>query len=309
MNRDPLPRLLELGWEAPITLTALAGGGNNRITLCRDVAGRVGVIKHYQQAERREREAAFCRALAGRGRLPRVLAEWPDLQQLLLEHLPGRPLQSADVNSARVEEAAGFVVGLNRSPRPELGSAAEAAFSDREHYRLAEQRVQRLSSLKLPFVDELGARLREIEPALWRETPLDAANRCLSPSDFGFHNALLQPDSSLAFVDFEFAGCDDPAKLVCDFACQPRLPVTPVQARLFLNVLGTAPWADPDLFSRCRRLLPLFVLRWCCIMLNPLLRSGQQRSEFLGDSPVVQEDVLQRARAYFTERQADWFSS
>ena len=30
---------------------------------------------------------------------------------------------------------------------------------------------------------------------------LDADQRCISPSDFGFHNALLQPDGRLKFLD------------------------------------------------------------------------------------------------------------
>ena len=55
--------------------------------------------------------------------------------------------------------------------------------------------------------------------------PLDTQESVLSPSDFGFHNALLGPDGKLCFIDFEYAGWDDPAKLICDFFCQPQTPV------------------------------------------------------------------------------------
>ena len=41
---------------------------------------------------------------------------------------------------------------------------------------------------------------------------LPKETRCLSPSDFGFHNALLEATGKLRFVDFEYAGWDDPAK-------------------------------------------------------------------------------------------------
>ena len=57
------------------------------------------------------------------------------------------------------------------------------------------------------------------------DEPLPAAERCVSPSDFGFHNALRTPDGRLAFIDFEYAGWDDPAKTVSDFFCQPECPV------------------------------------------------------------------------------------
>ena len=36
--------------------------------------------------------------------------------------------------------------------------------------------------------------------------------RTLSPSDFGFHNALRTPAGTMVFLDFEYFGWDDPAK-------------------------------------------------------------------------------------------------
>src|SRR5258708_29751946 len=41
---------------------------------------------------------------------------------------------------------------------------------------------------------------------------------------FGFHNALLRPSQELCFLDFEYAGHDDPAKMVGDFFSQPAIP-------------------------------------------------------------------------------------
>src|SRR4029077_9202981 len=46
----------------------------------------------------------------------------------------------------------------------------------------------------------------------------------LSPSDFGFHNALVD-GGRVGFVDFEYAGRDDPAKLIGDFFNQVERPV------------------------------------------------------------------------------------
>ena len=57
------------------------------------------------------------------------------------------------------------------------------------------------------------------------EEELGPADRVLSPSDFGFHNALLDRQGNVRFFDFEYAGWDDPAKLVCDFFCQVEVPV------------------------------------------------------------------------------------
>ena len=45
--------------------------------------------------------------------------------------------------------------------------------------------------------------------------------RSLVPSDFGFHNSLRRSDGSLAFVDFEYFGWDDPVKLTADILLHP----------------------------------------------------------------------------------------
>src|SRR5260370_15342476 len=56
------------------------------------------------------------------------------------------------------------------------------------------------------------------------DEPLARTSWRLSPSDFGFHNALRTGDGCTRFFDFEYAGWDDPARMVCDFFCQPAVP-------------------------------------------------------------------------------------
>ena len=46
----------------------------------------------------------------------------------------------------------------------------------------------------------------------------------ISPSDFGFHNIVVNNGINY-FIDFEFSGWDDPAKLYCDFILQPKFPI------------------------------------------------------------------------------------
>ena len=42
---------------------------------------------------------------------------------------------------------------------------------------------------------------------------LDIADRCVSPSDFGFHNAIVRGSGEICFIDFEYAGWDDSAQV------------------------------------------------------------------------------------------------
>jgi hypothetical protein len=53
---------------------------------------------------------------------------------------------------------------------------------------------------------------------------IDKAFLKVSPSDFGFHNVIISRRTNY-FIDFEFSGWDDPAKLYCDFILQPKIPI------------------------------------------------------------------------------------
>jgi hypothetical protein len=121
------------------------------------------------------------------------------------------------------------------------------------------------------------------------EPELIPAGRCLSPSDFGFHNALLAEDGNLRFIDFEYAGWDDPAKLVCDFFCQPELPVDLRYWDVFMASLCSQWSSTLGLPSRSRLLLPAYQIKWCCIMLNEFVQAGQARRTFAGGNERIEE--------------------
>ena len=101
----------------------------------------------------------------------------------------------------------------------------------------------------------------------------------LSPSDFGFHNALRTGDGTLVFIDFEYAGIDDCCKLVGDFFSQPRIPVSIEYLSLFLDNAFT-PQQNTMIRARLPVILPLVRLKWCCILLNEFLRVGASRRAF-----------------------------
>src|SRR6202040_3710161 len=65
---------------------------------------------------------------------------------------------------------------------------------------------------------------------------LPQEKRSLVPSDFGFHNSLRRMDGTLAFVDFEYFGWDDPVKLTADILLHPGMSLGDAQrARLRLG--------------------------------------------------------------------------
>ena len=90
--------------------------------------------------------------------------------------------------------------------------------------------------------------------------------RCISPSDFGFHNAVVQCNSKVKFIDFEYAGWDDPAKTAADFIFQPQVPPPYDCFETIVDLLQRNSHNQQKL--RAELLKPLFGCKWCCIMLN-----------------------------------------
>jgi hypothetical protein len=210
-----------------------------------------------------------------------------------------------------VRQAIAFFVELNR-PRADasarsLPDASEACFTIADHLACVDRRVARLANIAADTdVHETAAAFarQRLEPA-WRQlragiaiasnstdAPIPPALRCVSPSDFGFHNSIVAPDGRLKFFDFEYAGWDDPAKTVCDFFCQPAVPVPRQYMPSFLDAIRGSFGGD-ELVARASLLLPVYQTKWCCIMLNDFLPAGDRRRAF---SNPQADDAARRKR-------------
>jgi hypothetical protein len=284
------------------------------------------VLKSYFQnpADPRDRfraERAFYDHLwsAGVRRTPEPLG-WDAEQRLgLFSHVAGRKLASDEITDVMVGQAADFILEVNQSLPPDtsvIPIASEACFSMVEHLETVDRRVRRLQDLSAeteldqaavdfvraelnPTWERLRAKIvAEAGAGLTDMLPLSA--RCLSPSDFGFHNALLAADGGLRFFDFEYAGWDDPAKLVCDFFCQPERPVSISHWDHWIGKLETKFTESLTLLARSKCLLPAYRVKWCCIILNEFLRSDRARREFSLGGGVAE----QRKRAQLIKAQA-----
>ena len=98
---------------------------------------------------------------------------------------------------------------------------------------------------------------------------LNKNNLILSPSDFGFHN-IIYNKNNLFFIDFEYAGWDDPLKLICDFFLNPDYSISKVDKIFFLNkfihIFGKK-LLNIDIL---RLILKFHFLKWVCVILNQL---------------------------------------
>ncbi len=297
--------LREIGWAAPFDLAPLSGGANNSVYRVTGLEPPL-VLKSYfhQPGDPRDRfrsERVFYEfaAAAGVGKTPAPLA-WSESRRLaLFEFLPGERLRPDEIDARRVREALQFYLDLNLcrdDPAAErMPPASEACFTLADHLACVERRVARLEKIEPDGAVEREAaafisdRLRPAwdrhRMALWEriaaedDAPLPRDRQGISPSDFGFHNALRREGGEIAFFDFEYAGWDDPAKFLCDFLCQPAVPVPEALRPLCLEMLCHPVPGGTDR-ARAAALFPLFQLKWGCIVLNEFLPAARERRRF-----------------------------
>jgi Phosphotransferase enzyme family len=290
------------GFGRARTLSRLAGGKNNQVYRVDTEGGVPLVLKRYFSDPRdgRDRLSAEWNFLErawqdGVRAIPQPLAKDADAQAALYGFVAGRKLAASELKAGHIDAAADFILSVNAKRHADLPAASDACFSISDHLELVERRLLRLVALdtqaphaaaaqRLVFTTLRpswdGVRERTVREALARGLDLhlilSEAECWLSPSDFGFHNALAADDCRLVFLDFEYAGRDDPAKLVVDFFCQPEVPVPPAHLDRFIARLAL----DEGAQARCRLLLDIARVKWACILLNDFLPVGAARRAF-----------------------------
>jgi hypothetical protein len=326
-DREAFLRLLSVVCPSSSWLIErLRGGANNRVFLAQSESGRF-VIKQYHrdvrdQRDRLDPEFAFLRYAWNIGIrvVPQPIA--CDTEQRLglygfIDGTPFAPGQTIGIGNSEIDAALDFVRQLNRHREQghALPPGAESCFCLDDHLTLIARRIERLRTLdrSTPHGDEAHDLVTaEVIPAfarveagiLSRAAALGVARgavlpfeaRCISPSDFGFHNAIRRDDGAIAFCDFEYAGWDDPAKLVCDFFCQPAVPVAPMLFPVFAAGVAELMGEEQGV-ERYAMLLDLYRLKWICIIMNDFLPAGRARRHFATADDHEQRCAAQLAKA------------
>jgi len=108
---------------------------------------------------------------------------------------------------------------------------------------------------------------------------------------------LLDNVGRLRFIDFEYAGWDDPVKMVCDFFLQPAIPVSLSYFDEF-SAATLGHYRDfPILQRRAVIMRPFFALKWCCIMLNSFVPDLARRGIFAAPMQRLSDRKRQRLAA------------
>lgn len=315
-----------------IRLKRLPGGKNNRAYRVDGPEG-ARLLKWYtpiprEGRDRQAAEAAFLRFCAASGivAVPRLLALDAEQRASLLSWVSGSPVEAKDGAYSLLGQSADFLACLfsasTGAQRSGIWNASEACLTLRAHIDCGKRRLERLEqSLSgrsdavaaeaaafvrgtlRPLHAEAAAELcaRHAGPEL--DASIPASEQVFSPSDFGFHNALLER-GTLCFLDFEYAGWDDIVKAIDDFICQPEYFQLQENAEGFFTALSTEAPVIDHLRQRYALTVRLHCIKWSCIILNEFTNEGFARRTFVKDAcsrNMLESRQLEKCRKYL-----DW---
>jgi len=306
-------------------LVPVLGGRNNRLWRADTDHGPIAV-KHYarDRDDKRDRLSVEYEALSflvrgGVEAVPRPLARDDDALLAIYQWIEGDRIDQVDTEA--VDAAVTFLRGIHHlAPAARAGDwtrpASASIFSPAEALEQISNRRAQFNGvaadvpLLAAFLLEFDGCCRDIVKTTrvmsdraeidW-DMPLPAEHRILSPSDFGFHNALRRADGAMIFVDFEYFGWDDPAKLCCDFCVHPGSNLSEALAARFEAGVQSIYGEEDPLFPARQRIMRLLCgLCWCMIILNEFLPTARQRRVLAGGTKDAAEGLptqLEKARA------------
>lgn len=245
----------------------------------------------------------------------------------LFAFIDGKKLKKGEVKKGHIDQTLEFIEQLNKNIEKKdalkLSLASEACFSFKNHILSVDNRIKQLNRIDINddvdrqvmifFEQELAPSAKEIKKNILSEIEgkkkvlkqiFSVEKRILSPSDFGFHNALITDENRLHFFDFEYAGWDDPVKLICDFFCQPDIPVPINYLEWFVKSLSeylVENSSTENMIWCVNLLLPLYRIKWCCIIINAFLRIDAQRKKFASFNDDKRLEQLQKVLKYAQE--------
>lgn len=313
------------------SIERIGGGGNSRVY--KITCGRSGsyAAKFYfrQDCDERNRlEVEYSTLLflweSGFRSVPRPILADKANGLAIFEYIAGNKMTAQEITGFDIDYAAEFLLQLKDLKGAKQAGffpvASEACFSvgavvENIELRLNKlfavpkrgemyQRLHRLLvSTLVPSFEEIAKWCRSslAKSGLSFTSSLGAGLRTLSPSDFGFHNAVKRRSGEIVFLDFEYFGWDDPAKMISDFLLHPAMQLREGQKRRFLSKMLAGFREQKSLPKRLEAVYPLFGLKWCLILLNEFVPEDLMRRRFAGGG-VFNPDRLLGAQLLKAER-------
>lgn len=292
----------------------LNGGANNRVYLLNFKNSKL-ILKHYFKDKNDLRKRLFAEfsflTYADQNNIscvPKPIFCDEKLNIGIYSHLDGRKAIPSDVNDTTIKEAIAFfgLLNENKENGKHLPKASEGCFSIQEYFDIIEKRISILLQ-ETSQETEVGFFIKKDLLPTWQDVKQKTINNaaylklsiedslsleelCITPSDFGLHNVIIN-NEKIYFIDFEYAGWDDPAKTVCDFFCQPAIKISEDYFEIFNQKIAGSFKNPKKCLNRIKLVFPLCHVKWICIMLNIFINIGKKRRDFSNVEEQKQEQL------------------
>ena len=207
-------------------------------------------------------ETAFIKLLKKKNvkNLPTILNTNAKTQENIFNYIKGKKITK--ITNKDILQCVYFIKKINKdilnNKVVNFKYATEACLSIDNHIETAQRRIKMLLKFKKNFgiykkttlfvKNVLKKKLDQTKNNKYKSfskkeilKKINKRDLILSPSDFGFHN-IIKKKNKLFFFDFEYAGMDDPVKLISDFICQPDHKLNKNQSLFFYkNILRLLP--------------------------------------------------------------------
>jgi len=344
---DPQQREMETHLSSLLGQNVLAservGGGKNSQVFHLVCAHCQYAVKRYfrHSADTRDRLGTEYSALHfmwqnGLRCIPQPILTDRDNGYAVYEYIEGEKIDPPSVTSPDIDDAVAFLSRLEelkgREESASFGGASEACFSIQAVVDNVQKRLQRLTTVQDQGTHYESLReflAQDFIPAfadiitwcqLYAEQnhisfteDIPPTRKTLSPSDFGYHNALKRA-GQIVFLDFEYFGWDDPAKMIVDFLLHPApaMQIRDDLKRKYVRGLLKHFANDESLVYRTQIVYPLFGLKWIMIILNEFLPADLMRRQFaqqhVQDKGKLQVEQLEKAKQWLHKIQSEYRS-
>lgn len=294
---DEIRSQLNYFWRKEASeIIPLSGMGNSKIfqvsssSACFALKFYPDLAKDDRQRLKTESEACLFIRKNGVSNVANPIAVSHELNMGLYEWIDGSPPTS--YSASDILQAIEFVQKLKsiseQSYAMDFQLASEACLSISVLNAQIERRLINLNRIKdsypeldlflknywNPLFEQFNAWVADNFPYQEITTQIPLSKQILSPSDFGFHNAIRSSDGSLVWIDMEYFGWDDPVKLTADFILHPGMQLNSDQKKVWLNSCMDLFADDEDYPTRFNYSWPLYGFRWSLIVLSEFLNDG-----------------------------------
>ena len=219
--------------------------------------------------------------------IPKIIDVDKEKEIIFFNFIKGSSIKKPNKN--QLNECLKFLIKINGSTnykKFKFQLASDACLSIKDHINTCDSRIRKLilkyekrknlehrkvlKFLKKKIIPEFKKLKHEINKNFSKTQILkkiDEEDLILSPSDFGFHN-IISKNQKLYFIDFEYAGWDDPNKLLSDFFLNPDYFISDKNKKYFLSNFIRFFKKKISNLSKFNLILKFHFLKWVCVIIN-----------------------------------------